>query len=187
MNQARPTGQNPPPCALMMAGGTGGHIFPGLAVAEELRARGWCVHWLGTPGSMEAQLAPPCGFAFEAIEFGGVRGKGWRALLALPWRLWRAWRQARAVVRRVRPDVLIGMGGYVTVPGALAGVLCGKPLVLHEQNSVAGLSNRLLARLARRVFTAFPGALPRGEWVGNPLRSAFWVIESHFFWYNGKQ
>ena len=102
-----------------------------------------------------------------------MRGKGWRALLALPWRLWRALRQARAVVRRVRPDVLIGMGGYVTVPGALAGALCGKPLVLHEQNSVAGLSNRLLARLARRVFTAFPGTLPRGEWVDNPLRSAF--------------
>ena len=173
MSQANQTSQNPPPCALMMAGGTGGHIFPGLAVAEELRARGWRVHWLGTPGSMEEQLAPPRGFAFEAIEFGGVRGKGWRALLALPWRLWRALRQARAVVRRVRPDVLIGMGGYVTVPGALAGALCGKPLVLHEQNSVAGLSNRLLARLARRVFTAFPGALPRGEWVGNPLRSAF--------------
>ena len=122
MSQANQTSQNPPPCALMMAGGTGGHIFPGLAVAEE---------------------PPPRGFAFEAIEFGGVRGKGWRALLALPWRLWRALRQARAVVRRVRPDVLIGMGGYVTVPGALAGALCGKPLVLHEQNSVAGLSNRL--------------------------------------------
>ena len=159
--------------ALIMAGGTGGHIFPGLAVAEELRARGWRVHWLGAPGSMEAQLVPPRGFAFEPVQFGGVRGKGVATLAALPVNLLRAFGQARAVVRRVKPDVLVGLGGYITVPGGLMGRLAGRRLVLHEQNSVAGLANKLLARVADRVFTAFPRVMDGAEWVGNPLRAEF--------------
>ena len=159
--------------ALIMAGGTGGHIFPGLAVAEELRARGWRVHWLGAPGSMEAQLVPPRGFAFEPVQFGGVRGKGVATLAALPVNLLRAFGQARAVVRRVKPDVLVGLGGYITVPGGLMGRLAGRRLVLHEQNSVAGLANKLLARVADRVFTAFPRVMEGAEWVGNPLRAEF--------------
>ncbi len=162
-----------PKTALVMAGGTGGHIFPGLAVAEELRARGWTVHWLGTPGSMESRIVPPQGFAFEPIDFSGVRGKGLATLALLPLRLLRAFWQALAVVRRVRPDVVVGLGGYVTFPGAMMAVLCGKPLVVHEQNSVAGLVNKVLAGVADRVFTAFPDALRRGAWVGNPLRTAF--------------
>ena len=120
--------------ALVMAGGTGGHIFPALAVAEALRARGWRVHWLGSPNSMESRLVPPRGFALETIDFGGVRGKGLKTLALLPWRLARAFWQARQVVRRVQPDVLIGFGGYITFPGGLMGRLAGKPLVLHEQN-----------------------------------------------------
>ncbi|MDF1484677.1 undecaprenyldiphospho-muramoylpentapeptide beta-N-acetylglucosaminyltransferase [Ramlibacter sp. H39-3-26] len=159
--------------ALVMAGGTGGHIFPGLAVAEALRARGWRVHWLGVPGGMESRIVPPQGFAFEGVDFGGVRGKGLKTLALLPLRLLRAFWQSLRVVRRVKPDVLVGLGGYITFPGALMGLLCGKRLVLHEQNSVAGMANRLLARVADRVFTAFPGALPRAQWVGNPLRAAF--------------
>ncbi|HEY0200371.1 MAG TPA: undecaprenyldiphospho-muramoylpentapeptide beta-N-acetylglucosaminyltransferase [Burkholderiaceae bacterium] len=159
--------------ALIMAGGTGGHIFPGLAVAQELRARGWRVHWLGVPGGMESRIVPPEGFAFEGIDFGGVRGNGLKTLALLPLRLLRACWQTLAVVRRVRPDVLVGLGGYITFPGGLMGVLCGCPLVLHEQNSVAGLANKLLAHMARRVFTAFPGVLPGGKWVGNPLREPF--------------
>ncbi|MGP1681560.1 MAG: UDP-N-acetylglucosamine--N-acetylmuramyl-(pentapeptide) pyrophosphoryl-undecaprenol N-acetylglucosamine transferase, partial [Giesbergeria sp.] len=106
--------------ALVMAGGTGGHIFPGLALAESLRDRGWTVHWLGTPGSMEERLVPPKGFAFESINFSGVRGKGVMTLLRLPVRLLRACLQARAVVRRIQPDVVIGLGGYVTFPGGIA-------------------------------------------------------------------
>lgn len=159
--------------ALIMAGGTGGHIFPGLAVAEELRARGWRVHWLGTPASMESRLVPPRGFAFEPIDFSGVRGKGLVTLALLPLRLLRAFWQSLAVVRRVKPDVVVGLGGYVTFPGGMMAVLVGKPLVLHEQNSVAGLVNKVLAGVADRVFTAFPEVLKKAQWVGNPLRTAF--------------
>lgn len=163
--------------ALIMAGGTGGHIFPGLAVAEALRARGWRVHWLGAPASMEARIAAQHGFALELVAFSGVRGKGLAPLALLPLRLLRAFWQACAVLRRVQPDVLVGLGGYISFPGALMGLLCGKPLVLHEQNAVAGLTNRLLAGRADRVFTAFPGAfgsaLTKARWVGNPLRAAF--------------
>jgi len=159
--------------ALVMAGGTGGHIFPGLAVAEALRERGWRVHWLGAPGSMEEKLVPPRGFAFEPVQFGGVRGKGPLTLFLLPLKLLRAFWQSLAVVRRVKPDVLVGLGGYITFPGGMMGVLMGKPLVLHEQNSVAGLANKVLAGVADRVFTAFPNVLKKAQWVGNPLRAAF--------------
>ncbi|GAA4419273.1 undecaprenyldiphospho-muramoylpentapeptide beta-N-acetylglucosaminyltransferase [Acidovorax lacteus] len=162
-----------PKTALIMAGGTGGHIFPGLAVAQALRERGWRVHWLGTPGSMESRLVPPQGFAFEAIDFSGVRGKGPITLALLPMRLLRAFWQAWRVVRRVRPDVVVGLGGYVTFPGGMMAVLAGAPLVLHEQNSVAGMANKVLSHVADRVFTAFPGVFPKGQWVGNPLREGF--------------
>ena len=159
--------------ALIMAGGTGGHIFPGLAVAQALREQGWRVHWLGAPDSMEARLVPPQGFALETIEFGGVRGKGLKTLALLPFRLLKAFWQALSVVRRVQPDVLVGFGGYITFPGGMMGVLAGKKLVLHEQNSVAGAANKVLAGVADRVFTAFPGALKQAQWVGNPLRESF--------------
>ena len=160
-------------CALIMAGGTGGHIFPGLAVAEALRDAGWRVHWLGAPASMEAQLVPPRGFAFEAVQFGGVRGKGLQTLALLPLKLLRAFWQSLQVVRRVKPDVVVGLGGYITFPGGMMASLLGKPLVLHEQNSVAGLANKVLAQIADRVFTAFPNVIKTAEWVGNPLRVAF--------------
>jgi UDP-N-acetylglucosamine--N-acetylmuramyl-(pentapeptide) pyrophosphoryl-undecaprenol N-acetylglucosamine transferase len=156
-----------------MAGGTGGHIFPGLAVAEELRARGWRVHWLGAPGSMEEKLVPPRGFAFEPVQFGGVRGKGPVTLALLPLKLLRAFWQSIQVVRRVKPQVVVGLGGYITFPGGMMSVLLGKPLVLHEQNSVAGLANKVLAGVADRVFTAFPNVMAKAKWVGNPLREAF--------------
>ena len=160
-------------CALVMAGGTGGHIFPGLAVAEALREKAWRVHWLGAPGSMESRLVPPRGFAFETIDFSGVRGKGLKTIVLLPLRLLKAFWQSIGVVRRVKPDVVIGLGGYITFPGGMMSVLLGKPLVLHEQNSVAGMANRILAGVADRVFTAFPNVLKKALWVGNPLRAGF--------------
>jgi UDP-N-acetylglucosamine--N-acetylmuramyl-(pentapeptide) pyrophosphoryl-undecaprenol N-acetylglucosamine transferase len=156
-----------------MAGGTGGHIFPGLAVAEALRLKGWRVHWLGAPGSMESRLVPASGFALELVDFSGVRGKGLKTLVLLPVRLLRAFWQSLQVVRRVKPDVLVGLGGYITFPGGIVGVACGKPLVLHEQNSVAGMANKVLAKVAQRVFTAFPKVFIKGQWVGNPLRAEF--------------
>lgn len=160
-------------CALVMAGGTGGHIFPGLAVAEALRGRGWRVHWLGAPGSMESQLVPPRGFPLEPVEFSGVRGKGPVTLALLPLRLLRAFWQSLQVVRRVRPHVVVGLGGYITFPGGMMGVLLGRPLVLHEQNSVAGMANKVLAGVADRVYSAFPDVMPKARWIGNPLRAEF--------------
>ena len=165
-------------CALVMAGGTGGHIFPGLAVAEALRDKGWRVHWLGGKGSdtspsMESKLVPPRGFAFETIDFSGVRGKGPVTLALLPLRLLKAFWQSIQVIRRVKPHVVIGLGGYIAFPAGMMAVLLGKPLVLHEQNSVAGLVNKILAQVADRVFTAFPDVLKNAQWVGNPLRAAF--------------
>jgi UDP-N-acetylglucosamine--N-acetylmuramyl-(pentapeptide) pyrophosphoryl-undecaprenol N-acetylglucosamine transferase len=159
--------------ALVMAGGTGGHIFPGLAVAHALREQGWRVHWLGAPGSMEERLVPPQGFPLETIDFAGVRGKGLLTLALLPLRLLKAFAQALSVVRRVKPDVVIGLGGYISFPGGMMAVLAGKPLILHEQNSVAGMANKVLASVADKVFAAFPNALPKAQWVGNPLRQAF--------------
>jgi UDP-N-acetylglucosamine--N-acetylmuramyl-(pentapeptide) pyrophosphoryl-undecaprenol N-acetylglucosamine transferase len=164
--------------ALIMAGGTGGHIFPGLAVAQALRERGWRVHWLGGRGSaespsMESRLVPPQGFAFETLDFSGVRGKGIMTLIGLPLRLLRAFRQSLQVVRRVQPDVVVGLGGYISFPAGMMSVLLGKPLVLHEQNSVAGMANKVLSGVADRVFTAFPNVLKKALWVGNPLRAGF--------------
>ena len=159
---------------LVMAGGTGGHIFPGLAVAELLRSQGWRVHWLGAPApSMESQLVPAKGLPFEAVQFGGVRGKGLLTLALLPWRLLHAFWQSLQVIRRLRPDVLVGLGGYITFPGGMMGVLMGKPLVLHEQNSVAGMANKVLAHVADRVLCTFPKVLPKAQWVGNPMRDGF--------------
>ena len=166
------------PCAVIMAGGTGGHIFPGLALAEALRERGWRVHWLGGRGSkdrpsMESELVPVRGLPFAAVDFSGLRGKGLLATFLLPLRLLRAFWQALVVLRRIRPDVVVGLGGYITFPGGMMGVLLGKPLILHEQNSVAGLANRVLAEVADRVFTAFPNVLKKAICIGNPLRQAF--------------
>ncbi len=160
-------------CALIMAGGTGGHIFPGLAVAQALLDKGWRVHWLGAPGSMESRIVPVRGIPLELVDFGGVRGKGLKTLALLPFKLLRAFWHSLQVVRRVQPDVVVGLGGYITFPGGMMGVLCGKPLVLHEQNSVAGMANKVLAGVADRVFAAFPNVLKKGEWVGNPLRTEF--------------
>jgi UDP-N-acetylglucosamine--N-acetylmuramyl-(pentapeptide) pyrophosphoryl-undecaprenol N-acetylglucosamine transferase len=151
---------------MVMAGGTGGHIFPGLALAEALRERGWRVHWMGGKGtaqkpSMESQLVPARGLPFDAIDFGGLRGKGLLTAALLPMRLLLGFGQSIALLRRIRPDVVIGLGGYITFPGGMMSVLLGKPLVLHEQNSVAGLANRVLAEVADRVYT-HRGVAPAG-------------------------
>lgn len=158
---------------MLMAGGTGGHIFPGLAVADYMRERGWVVTWLGNPQGMEGNLVPPHGFTLYPVNFGGLRGKSWRTKIALPFTLLRAFYQSYRALRYVRPHLVLGMGGYITFPGGVMARLLGIPLVLHEQNAVAGLSNRVLARIAHRVLCAFPNTLPNAIYTGNPVRRAF--------------
>jgi UDP-N-acetylglucosamine--N-acetylmuramyl-(pentapeptide) pyrophosphoryl-undecaprenol N-acetylglucosamine transferase len=160
-------------CALIMAGGTGGHIFPALAVARALKAKGWRVHWLGSPNGMESKLVPADEFDFESLEFQGVRGQGFKRWLILPWHLIRAFRRCNTVLFRVKPDVVLGFGGYISFPAGVMARLAKIPLFVHEQNAVPGLVNKILARCATRVFSTFPSVLPHTEWVGNPLRSEF--------------
>lgn len=167
------------PTILIMAGGTGGHIFPGIAVAEALQQQGWQIHWLGTQDRMEAQLVPQHGFAISFIKISGVRNKSLQAWLTLPFCLIRSLLQSITIIRQVQPDVILGMGGYASAPGGLAAWLLGKPLVLHEQNAMAGLTNRCLARVATKVLSAFPRAFKpsvAAQVVGNPLRST--IIDS---------
>ncbi|CNH17772.1 undecaprenyldiphospho-muramoylpentapeptide beta-N-acetylglucosaminyltransferase [Yersinia aldovae] len=156
---------------MVMAGGTGGHVFPGLAVAHHLMAQGWQVRWLGTADRMEASLVPQHGIEIDFIQISGLRGKGLMAQLTAPVRIYRAVRQAKKIMRDYQPDVVLGMGGYVSGPGGLAAWLCGIPVVLHEQNGIAGLTNRWLARIAKKVLQAFPGAFPNADVVGNPVRT----------------
>ncbi len=156
---------------LIMAGGTGGHIYPGLAVADALRSQGWNIVWLGAPNSMEAELVPKHGYPVAWVNFSGVRGKGLLRLLSLPFTLLRALGQSAVAIFRNRPDVVLGMGGYISMPGGLMAAFLRRPLVIHEQNSIAGMSNKLLAKISTRVLSGFPGVLKRAEWCGNPVRA----------------
>jgi len=155
---------------LVMAGGTGGHIMPGLAVAEHLRAQGWRIAWMGNPDGMEAKLTAGRGYEMAWVHFTALRGKGLLRKLLLPFNLLRGFSQAWSQLKRIRPDVVLGMGGYVSFPGGMMASLRGIPLLLHEQNSVAGLANKVLAGVADRVLTGFPGVLGKAGWVGNPVR-----------------
>src|SRR5262245_27862188 len=154
-----------------MAGGTGGHVFPALAVAADMSSTGWRVVWLGSPNGMEATLVPKHGYAMEWIRFSGLRGKGLVRMALLPLNLLIAFWQSARVIFRVRPDVVLGMGGYVSFPGGMMASLLNRPLVVHEQNSIAGLANRVLAEVADRRLSGFPNALRKSQWCGNPVRS----------------
>ncbi|MBO1530885.1 undecaprenyldiphospho-muramoylpentapeptide beta-N-acetylglucosaminyltransferase [Psychrobacter sp. F1192] len=166
------------PHILMMAAGTGGHVFPALAVAEELTQRGAVIHWLGTPSGMENRLVEPTGYAFHAIEMQGLRGKGIGRVLKLPFTLLSATMAAIKVIRSNRIDMVVGFGGYVTAPGGIAARLSGTPLVIHEQNAIAGMSNRYLAKMATKILQAFENTFAHSsqdaklETVGNPVRNA---------------
>jgi len=155
---------------MVMAGGTGGHIFPALAVAHAMRDAGWRVVWLGNPEGMEARLVPQHRFEMVSLKFAALRGKGILRKLLLPVNLLKGFWQAQKAIRHIQPDVVLGMGGYITFPGGMMASLLGKPLVVHEQNSVAGLANRVLAGVADRIVTGFPDVLKKGVWVGNPVR-----------------
>ncbi len=169
--QARPV--------LILAGGTGGHIFPALAVAKVLRERGIPVAWLGAAGRMETRLVPQHGIELDTIEIAGLRGKGALALLGAPLRVLRAVRAAVAVLRRRHPRAVVSFGGFAAGPGGLAARLCGLPLIVHEQNRAPGMTNKVLSRFARRVLSGFPGSFPgREEAVGNPVREDIAAIAS---------
>lgn len=160
-------------CIAVMAGGTGGHVFPALAVAELLRKQGANVFWIGTKRGLESRLVPERGFPIEWISIEGVRGKGLRQLLNAPWKLLSALREAAAILRDRRPGLVLGMGGFASGPGGLMARMQGLPLVVHEQNRVPGLTNQWLSRVADRVFEAFPGSFPAGRGAvtcGNPVR-----------------
>ena len=163
-----------PRTLMIMAGGTGGHIFPALSVAEYVRAQGWNVVWLGSRAGMEARLVPPKGYTMAWIRFSGVRGRGLLAVASLPLNLLIAfWQSARAIFAH-RPDVVLGMGGYVAFPGGMMASFLNRPLVLHEQNSIAGLTNKVLSTVADKVLVAFPrafGERSKVEWTGNPVRA----------------
>lgn len=164
---------------MILAGGTGGHIFPGLAVAASLRKRGASVHWLGAQGGMECQKVPAANIPFDTVSITGLRGKGLKRWLSLPWNLARAVRQARTIMRTHKPDCAVSFGGYAAGPGGLAARFSGVPLVIHEQNRIPGLTNRVLARFAWRVLQAFPDTWParfKAETCGNPVRSDLLAI-----------
>jgi UDP-N-acetylglucosamine--N-acetylmuramyl-(pentapeptide) pyrophosphoryl-undecaprenol N-acetylglucosamine transferase len=161
---------------LVMAGGTGGHIMPGLAVAEYLKAQGWKIAWMGNPDGMEAKLTVGRGYEMAWVHFSALRGKGLLRKLMLPFNLLRGFRGAWSQIKRIQPDVVLGMGGYISFPGGMMASLQGIPLVLHEQNSVAGLANKVLAGVADRIVTGFPEVLKQGHWVGNPVRPEIAVL-----------
>lgn len=157
--------------ALMMAAGTGGHVFPALAVARELADQGYDIHWLGTPHGMENRLVGGAGFTLHPVSIKGLRGKGALGLLMAPLRVLQATLQSLAIIRRIKPGVVAGFGGYIAGPGGVAARLMGIPLLIHEQNALAGMTNRLLNRVATVSLQAFPGALPGAAVVGNPVRA----------------
>ncbi len=175
---------------LIMAGGTGGHVFPALSVAEVLRERGVAVVWLGVPGSMESRLVPARGFPIEWVRVAGIRGKGLLAWLLAPLIIGKAVLQAVGVLRRIRPRAVLGAGGFVSGPGGIAAWLLRIPLVVHEQNAIAGMTNRWLARLAVQVLEAFPGSFgPRVEarCVGNPVRAEIAALPAPLLRFEGRK
>ncbi len=184
---------------MVMAGGTGGHVYPAMAVADEMRARGWDVFWLGTRAGLEARVVPQAGIEMVWVSMSGLRGKNHVRMVLTPVMLLRAfWQSLRAIISR-RPDVVLGMGGYTAFPGGMMAALLNRPLVVHEQNSIAGLTNRVLACVAERVLVAFPSAFTNkndkpipcrkinSSWAGNPVRSPITLLAEEHEKYVGRE
>jgi len=169
------------PHILIMAGGTGGHVFPGLALAAALRERGCRVSWLGTSRGIEATLVPRAAIELHTLPISGLRGKGWPSLLLAPWKLGLSLWSALVLMMRIRPEVVVGFGGFAAGPGGLMAAALGRRLLVHEQNAVAGLTNRWLAKVADRVFCAFPGSFSDSvvaTVIGNPVRREIAELEA---------
>lgn len=163
---------------LVMAGGTGGHVFPGLAVADKLSQQGWDVSWLGTAARMEANLVPEHGYEIDFIDVAGVRGNGIKRLLQAPFQILKSILQARKVLKARKIDLVLGMGGFASGPGGIAAWTLGIPVILHEQNAAAGMTNRLLSRFSKKVLMGFSGAFSgeKAVLVGNPIRKELLAI-----------
>lgn len=173
---------------MVMAGGTGGHVYPAIAVADALHAQGWKIVWLATAGGMENRLIADKPYDKAMMAMQGVRGKGLFGWLTLPVKLVRAFAQAHAAIRQHQPDVVLGMGGFAAFPGGVMAKCASVPLVIHEQNSIAGLTNKVLAKMADRVLTGFPQALGnKGEMVGNPVREAITTLPTPEQRFAGRQ
>lgn len=164
---------------LIMAGGTGGHVYPALGFAQLAQQRGHRVSWLGTETGLEARIVPEKGIDLNVVDIAGVRGKGVKSLLAAPFKILKAVLQSLSVLKGVRPDLVIGFGGYTAGPGGVASKLAGLPLVIHEQNAIAGTTNKLLSKIASKVLCAFEGALPKSEIVGNPVRAEILNLDQY--------
>lgn len=176
------------PCLLIMAGGTGGHVFPALAVADYLRDRGVDIQWMGTDKGIEAKVCPQNNIPLHTLNITGIRGKSITKFLTGPFAVAKAIAQAKRIIRQVQPQAVMGMGGYASGPGGIAAKLCGIPLIVHEQNAKPGSTNKVLSKIAQKVLCGFPNALPKGECVGNPVRDAFYqrakvptVVEDSIF------
>ena len=166
---------------LIMAGGTGGHVFPALAVADELRSRGVTIEWMGTQAGIEAEKVPAAGYSLTTISVQGLRGNGLVGWTLAPFKLTRAIWEAYRAIRKIKPDLVLGFGGFASGPGGVAAKLTKIPLVIHEQNSIPGLTNRLLVKVAKKVLTGFDGAFPpkvTAEWVGNPVREKITMLDT---------
>lgn len=164
---------------VIFAGGTGGHVFPALAVAECLREQGYQVSWVGTAERIEARLVPAAGFPFHCMAQQGLRGKGALGYLKAPFRLLASVLQARRLLKEIKADLVLGFGGYTAGPGGIAAKLAGLPLIIHEQNAVPGMTNKILAKFANETLIGFSAAqeqLPKAHWVGNPVRSAVLAV-----------
>ncbi|MFY9178703.1 MAG: undecaprenyldiphospho-muramoylpentapeptide beta-N-acetylglucosaminyltransferase [Venatoribacter sp.] len=155
---------------LIMAGGTGGHVFPALAVAKEMAKDGWNIHWLGTAAGIESRLVPEAGYPLHCLNIAGVRGNGLARLVGAPFKILRAILQAKKIIKKIKPNAVLGFGGYATGPGGVAAKLSGVPLLIHEQNAVAGLTNKLLSPMANVIMQGFPNTLKNALFVGNPVR-----------------
>lgn len=162
------------PRLLIMAGGTGGHVFPALAVAEFLRERGVDIQWMGTEKGIEAKVCPQNDIPLHTLNIAGIRGKSITKFLTGPFAVAKAIAEAKRIIKQLQPQAVMGMGGYASGPGGIAARLCGVPLIVHEQNAKPGSTNKVLSKIAQKVLCGFPKALPKGEFVGNPVRDAFY-------------
>ncbi|CAL1329221.1 undecaprenyldiphospho-muramoylpentapeptide beta-N-acetylglucosaminyltransferase [Candidatus Providencia siddallii] len=163
---------------LIIAGGSGGHVFPGLSIAHHLKSKNWKIHWLGTSDHIESVLVPKNGINIDFINISSFRNKTFKVIIKFPWNIYKAIQQAKKIIKQYKPNIALGMGGYVSGPGIIAAWQCGIPIILHEQNGIAGLTNKILSYITKNILQASPGAFKNAHVVGNPIRKEILNIPS---------